>query len=187
MPYLIILDLICHTINFRNINLVGRHISIWPILIYRVNSYPYKFLVLARITYFYVISIFIYFSPSKSQITIVRNERCFCSSENITYIVLAFRKLLLKYDRSLGRLFIKTDLVVILLRMFIQTVSIFFCTLTSTFNVVSSSNSNFLRTTNNFKTPRTNILSSIPPRSFLPRRTYSTKQNRSRTRSLSYI
>ena len=67
-----------------------------PILIYRVKSCSYRFLVLGRRTYFYITDIFVYFSPSKNRTTIVRNEVYFCTSENTNTIALAIRKRLLK-------------------------------------------------------------------------------------------
>ena len=129
---LIILNLIFYTVSIGIIYFDQKHILIWPILIYRVNSWPYKFLVLGRRTCFYITGIFIYLSPSKNQMTIVRNEIYLYTSRNT------------KKRSFYGQ------------------------------NIC-------------FKNPRTYIRSSIPPRTFFPRRTYFASQNRSHPRSLSYL
>ena len=108
MPFLIILNLILYTVNFRTIYWGRKHILIWPILIYRVNSCPYKFLASGRRTYFYITGMFIYFSPSKNRMIIVHNEIYFYTSKNTNKIVLALRKHLLNvWQVSLGRLLVK--------------------------------------------------------------------------------
>ena len=132
---------------------------------YGVNSCPYNFLVLGTRTYFYITSIFGYFSRSKIMITIVRNKKYFCTSGNTYKIVLALSKGLQKVwqvskatprqnrsRRSTTTYICTCRFKIIFVRKKVR------------FSSQAPRNLLFYGQKNYFETPRTNIRSSIPPR-----------------------